>query len=388
MAPGIPKRILLVDHTAAMSGAEIALFNLAKALDPSRYQPVVLLFSEGPLAERFRAAGIETHVLEMSGGVIHARKDDLGGGTLLRIRDVMATLAFVRRIARFMRTSNIALVHTNSLKSDLIAGLAARAARLPVVWHLRDRISDDYLPAKVATTFRFFCRFLPHRVIAISDSVRQTLGQNPRVRIVHDGTPVEAMPLPASHDGQMRIGLVGRITPWKGQDVFLRAASIVHREFPSARFQVIGAALFGESEYERQLRKIVEAEKMSDVVEFTGFRSDVADLISRLDLLVHASKTGEPFGQVIIEGMAAGKPVVGTRGGAVPEIIIEGQTGLLVPMGDPHAMAQAICSLLSDPTRAAEMGRAGRKRVENHFTIHHTARGVQSVYDDLLAHDN
>lgn len=388
MATGSKKRILFVDHTATLGGGEVALLNLARALSQSRYEPVVLLFSEGPLVRRLAEAGIECHVMPMSGGVIHARKDELGGGTLLRIRDVASTLSFARDVTRFMRRSNVALVHTNSLKSDLIGGLAARTARLPLVWHVRDRIADDYLPAKVAKAFRMLCRVMPTRVIAISDAVRQTLGNNPRVRVVHDGTPMPAKTASGRNDGRMLVGLVGRISPWKGQDVFLRAASIVRRQLPAARFQIIGSALFGEREFEQRLHAIVQDQGLADAVEFLGFREDVADLIARLDVLVHASTTGEPFGQVIIEGMAAAKPVIGTRGGAVPEIIVEGETGLLVPMGDADQLAEAICALLADPARARRMGLAGRTRVAEHFTIQNTARGVQAVYDDLLAPRN
>jgi len=390
MATRSKKRILFVDHTATLGGGEVALLNLTRALSQGHYEPVVLLFSEGPLVRRLAEAGIECHVMPMPGGVIHARKDELGGGTLLRIRDVASTLSFARDVTRFMRRSNVALVHTNSLKSDLIGGLAARLARLPLVWHVRDRIADDYLPAKVAKAFRMLCRVMPTRVIAISDAVRQTLGNDPRVRVVHDGTPMPAEATPGRSDGRTLVGLVGRISPWKGQDVFLRAASIVRRQFPAARFQIIGSALFGkrEQEFEQSLHDLVAAEGIAGAVEFTGFRKDVADLIARLDVLVHASKTGEPFGQVIIEGMAAAKPVIGTRGGAVPEIIVEGETGLLVPMGDAAQMAEAICALLADPERARRMGLAGRTRVAEHFSIQNTARGVQAVYDDLLAPRN
>lgn len=384
MATQNKTRILFVDHTATMGGGEIALLNLVRALQPSRYQPVVLLFSEGPLAEALSASGIECHVLPMAAGVIHARKDELGGGTLLRLKDVASTLAMTRRAARFMREANVALVHTNSLKSDLIAGAAARAARLPLIWHVRDRITSDYLPAKVAAVFRFLARFVPHRAIAISHAVSQTMGRNARVRVVHDGTPVPAE-LPSNQSNGQLVGLVGRITPWKGQDIFLRAAAIVRRQFPHARFQIVGSALFGEREFEQRLHALVQSEGLKESVEFTGFRSDAADLIGRLDLLVHASTTGEPFGQVLIEGMAAGKPIVATRGGAVPEIVIDGETGLLVPMGDPIKMAEAITALLSDPDRAAAMGRAGRERLAQNFTIEKTAQGVQQVYDELLS---
>jgi glycosyltransferase involved in cell wall biosynthesis len=178
--------------------------------------------------------------------------------------------------------------------------------------------------------------------------------------------------------------LVGRISPWKGQDVFLRAAAIVRRQFPQARFQVIGSALFGEREYEQGLRAMAHSDGLESAVEFLGFRDDVPDLIARLDVLVHASTTGEPFGQVIIEGMAAAKPLVATRGGAVPEIVVDGTTGLLVPMNDAPKMAEAIATLLSDPDRARAMGLAGRERVAQRFTIARTAEGVQKVYDELL----
>jgi glycosyltransferase involved in cell wall biosynthesis len=283
-----------------------------------------------------------------------------------------------------MCESRIALVHTNSLKADLIGGAAARMARLPLIWHVRDRIVSDYLPAKVAVVFRSLCRVMPQRVIAISQAVRQTLGDNSRVRVVYDGTPLPAELSGTHHERQNVVGLVGRITPWKGQDIFLRAAAIVRRRFPQAKFQVIGAALFGERDYEQKLHQMVDSEGIADAVEFTGFRPDVADLIGRLDVLVHASKTGEPFGQVIIEGMAAGKPIIATRGGAVPEIVVEGKTGLIVPMGDAMKMADAIITLLSDPAEAAAMGRAGRERVAQHFTIERTAQGVQQIYDELL----
>jgi glycosyltransferase involved in cell wall biosynthesis len=154
----------------------------------------------------------------------------------------------------------------------------------------------------------------------------------------------------------------------------------VNKRFPKARFVVIGAALFGEETYEREVRQLPFQLGIDQVVEFAGFSTDVAQAISELDLVVHASTTGEPFGQVIIEGMAAGKPVVATNGGGVPEIVENGKTGVLVPMGDARAMADAICQILADPAWAQEMGARGRQRVIDHFTVQQTARRVEAVY--------
>jgi glycosyltransferase involved in cell wall biosynthesis len=144
---------------------------------------------------------------------------------------------------------------------------------------------------------------------------------------------------------------------------------------------VVGAALFGEEDYTRHLHVLTGELGLEDAVEFTGFRTDVPQLVESMDILVHASILPEPFGQVVIEGMAAGKPVIATDGGGVTEIMVHGVTGLLVKMGDEKEMADAILQLLNDPALAQRMGEAGSRRVIDHFTIQRTADRVQSVYD-------
>jgi len=386
-----PRRVLFVDHTAALGGGEIALLNLVNALDQSRFTPVVALFSDGDLRQKLIDSGVEVHVLPLSSEVVNQRKDALGGGTLLRLRAVMLSATFALRLAKFIRRQKIDLVHTNSLKSDLIGGVAGRLARRPVVWHVRDRIADDYLPARVAAVFRFLARVLPTHVLVNSAATGETLaGPSPSGRlarhmtVVHDGTFLQhIVPALRTSPGAL-IGLVGRITRWKGQHVFIEAAAKVIQRFPQARFQIIGSAMFDEREYESQIRQMVIELGLSEFVEFTGFRKDVTACIANLDILVHASIVGEPFGQVVIEGMSAAKPVVATRGGGVPEIVIEGVSGLLVPMGDSTAMAEAILSLLGDPQRALELGLAARERVKSQFTVRHTAANVETVYKSIL----
>jgi glycosyltransferase involved in cell wall biosynthesis len=180
------------------------------------------------------------------------------------------------------------------------------------------------------------------------------------------------------------IGIVGRISPWKGQHIFLRAAVTIRERFPGARFQIIGSALFDEADYEKEVRDLAVTLGLGEAVEFTGFRQDVPELIARLDILAHASTTGEPFGQVVAEGMISGKPVVATNGGGVPEIIEDGISGLLVPMDDAPALAAAIIRLIEHPEKAQEIAKAGRQRICDHFMIAHTAGKVQRIYEELL----
>ncbi len=373
-----------------MGGGEVALLNLAVAINPAKFDLLVVLFAEGALAERLRAAGIRVRVCPLDPGVMSVRKDSLGVGTLLRVRDGVRTAMFARRLAAVLREEGVALVHTNSLKSDLIGGVAGRLAGLPVVWHVRDRIADDYLPRRVAELFRLGCRILPSRLIANSGATRQTLGAaiGSRTTIVHDGTPILPAENAVRRDAGLVVGLVGRLTEWKGQHIFLDAAARVLQRFPKAEFRLIGAALFGEEHYELRLREQVSRSKIGHAVEFCGFCDDVHMRVSQLDVLVHASVTGEPFGQVVIEGMAAGKPVVATNGGGIPEIVVDGVTGLLVPMGDATAMAVAIVLLLNDPMLRRRMGSAGRHRVQHLFTIQQTADAVQAVYTQVLTNAN
>ncbi len=402
VSPASPKTILYLDHTAKMGGGEIALLNLVTALDPALYRPLVVLAEDGPLAARLRAAGIETTVLPLDSALRDTRKDSLGVRSLLRLGQVRQLFAYSRELARWAQAHSVDLIHTNSLKSDIYGGVAGRLARIPVLWHIRDNINSEYLPGSVAFAFRLLSRLLPQVVVTNSQStLNQLWPRRPKTgAVVYSGVPLEIV-----HDGYVQkpqdsadrpeddtawghppvIALIGRIAEWKGQHVFLRAAAALRDRFPDARFWIIGAPLFGEFEYEQALHTMAGQLHITDTVSFLGFRDDVAQLLFQIDIVVHASVLGEPFGQVVIEGMAAGKPLVATDGGALPEIVVPGETGYLVPMGSAEDMAAAIGRLLADPVGARAMGLAGKKRVERLFTISHTARKMEAVYAALFA---
>ena len=378
--------ILFFDHTAQWSGGEISLFNLVTHLDQTKYRPVVVLFAGGPLRERLDVAGIETRIIPLDPSVSQSRKDEIGASSLLKLRQISAIWKFIRRLRRVIRAERAQIVHCNSLKSDLLGGVAARLAGVPLVWHVRDRIENDYLPAPVVKAFRLAARLIPTRVIAVSGATLSTL-PNVRGIAIHNGTVFEnfddlPVRVPFSDNAPV-FGLVGRLTRWKGQHIFLRAAAIVRREIPDARFQIVGAALFGEADYQRELHELCAQLELENSVEWLGFRRDVPAVIAAMDVLVHASTTGEPFGQVLIEGMAASRPVIATRGGGVPEIVLDGETGILVPMNEIEPLAAAMLELWREPELARQMGSAGRARAQSEFTIEATARKVEAVWDEI-----
>ncbi len=396
-----PALILFFDHTALMGGGEVSLLNLVTHLDRKRFEPVVVLAQDGELRDKLAQIGVEVHVLPLASEVGEVRKDSLVGARSVSLSQVKHMARYIWQLSGFMRARGADLVHANSLKADILGALAARLAGVPVIWHVRDRIANDYLPRPATRGFRLACRFLPSFLVVNSLATLETLHLPPskRARVVYNGVVHDGLP-PAQFEqarreqilarGERRttapiIALVGRISPWKGQDVFLKAAAQVVDEFPGTRFQIIGAPLFGEQDYEREVRALCTSLGLDQNVEWLGFRRDVPQLVAGCDLLVHASKTGEPFGQVVVEAMMASRPVVATRGGGIPEIVLEGETGLLVPMNDAGAMARAMETMLRDPERAEEMGKNGALRARSKFTIQRTASKIEAVYDFILA---
>jgi glycosyltransferase involved in cell wall biosynthesis len=391
----LPLRVLYLDHTARWSGGEVALFRTLVALKATSIIPIVLLAEEGPFADKLREAAIETHVLPLSENVREVRKDTLGISGLLRYASLpLSVFHYAKQIAQFARYHNCVLIHCNSLKSDIYGVIAGRQARLPTIWHIRDNITVDYLPRPAVIALRTLAARLPQAVYANSESTLKTVfpNRNPlmvQTGVVYDGLDGEqltnSMP---SNNGQWKnripvFGLVGRITPWKGQHVFLEAAKILKNKGLSAKFQIIGAPLFGEESYESQIKE--QAEELGDSVEFLGFRSDMINVLSQLDILVHASTLPEPFGQVVTEGMAVGLPIIASRGGGVCEIIKEGATGILTPMGDAPALAQAMQDLLQNPQYAHTLGSNAYLDVRERFTATQTATQLQILYNQLLS---
>ena len=376
MTANSPPKIVFVDHTARLGGGEIALANLVEELARREPRPVqihVILFEEGPLADRLRKVdGVGLDVIPLADAIHGFKKDKVGAGA---VRQLPAVIGFARRLAARLKELDADVVYCNSLKADIIGGLAGRLAGRAVVWHVRDRVEPDYLPRKVVPLFRRLARWIPHGIAANShhtlETVRLPEKGVPRA-VIYSGVnpPAEVAPEP---DGPPVLGLVGRLAPWKGQHVFLDAAAVVRKSFPDAKFRLIGAQLFGEDEYADQLRARSEQPDLAGGVEFCGFTNDVWGALSELTLVIHASTVPEPFGQVVVEGMAAERAVIATDGGGVRETVIDGETGVRVPMGDDALMARemsgAIVGLLSDPQRRRSMAKAGRERAIGQFHI-------------------
>jgi glycosyltransferase involved in cell wall biosynthesis len=358
----LPK-VLFVDHIARLSGGEIALVRLISALHGS-VDAHVILGEEGPLIDRLEAEGARVEVLPLN-----LRVRDLRRGSVTPLGLGAAALIdgtrYAIRLSRRIRELKPDIVHTNSLKGALYGGLAGRLARVPVVWHVRDRIAPDYLPRSAVRLVRALALILPTAIIANSQTTLSTLPARHRRHVVYGivNDPFES-PVRRSRQTKMTtVGMVGRLAPWKGQHIFLEAFALSFLE-DKVRARVIGSAMFGEDAYERELRGQAKKLGIESQVEFRGFREDIWAELGDLDVLVHCSVAPEPFGQVVVEGMAAGLAVVAAAAGGPAEVITDGVDGFLTRPGDARELAAALRVLVDDPELRLRIGHRARASSE------------------------
>ena len=374
--------IVFASHSAQAAGGEIAMTRVASAF--TRYRPHVILGEEGPIADRLRALGIAVDVIPLPTSLKDARR----GESLSQVSQATwrSARAYVTEVAHRLQSLDPLLVHTNSLKAGFLFGAAAKRVRLPVVWHLRDRLSADYLSRPMIAASRSLIRAVSSVAIANSNSTRSTLpagvpscvipspvGDDPRVR--DGGRP--------SQDEGLTFTVLGRLAPWKGQDLFLQAFAQAFPRGPH-RALVVGGALFGEDDYERHLRAEVARLGIADRVHFTGHVEDPGEQLGRTDVLVHSSTIPEPFGLVVVEGMAAGVPVLATDQGGPAETVTHEVDGLLYAMGDEADLVATMRRVAGDAALRDRLG-AGGLATSSRFSSGAVAARIERVYDCVTA---
>jgi glycosyltransferase involved in cell wall biosynthesis len=377
VAPKPRVKVAFVGHSAQLSGGELALARLAPLLDD--VEATVVLAEDGPLVERLRQDGVATEVIPMP-----PRTQQLRRSAGVPLRAVTDTLRYVGRLRARLRELQPDIVHTNTLKAAIYGTVAARLSRVPVVVHVRDRIAADYLPARTATAVRAFVRAVPTTWIANSAATAQTIGGG-RGRVIYDLVIPPSRPREEQRAEIRCVGIVGRLAPWKGQHVFLEAFA---RTFggTSTQAHIVGAALFGEDDYVAQLDRAISQLGIGEQVRFIGFVDDVFGALTDIDVLVHASTIPEPFGQVIIEAMAAGVPVIATAGGGPSEIVRDGITGLLVAPDDVTALADALRRVDTEPGLRSQLAAEAAEDVERFFPERIAAQ-YSDLYGQVLGRD-
>lgn len=381
-----PIKVLSLIASAELGGAERAMLDVIRFLDRTRYDPWIVVPRPGPLVGELEALGAQVRVMDLFGR----------GGFLGRYsqpRDYLRALSgwpqLVRglvKLAGLVNDQKIQIIHSHSLKTHILTCLLSPLVRCRMVWHLH----DFYLHRRGFPWFALCAEAFPDLLIANSRAVADQFPRRSRIAVIYNGVDVETFrPSPEErrhHDGCW-IGMVGAFAPWKGQHIFVKAAAEVANRIPDATFFLVGDVIYstaGHRDYRGELERLVQQLGLEGRVIFTGFRRDIATVLGDLDIVVHCSVEPEPFGRVIIEAMACGKPVIAACGGGVNEIVVNGHDGLLIPPGDPYLLAEAILLLARNPDRRARLGDAARRRVEERFRIQDQVRLMEQCYEQLL----
>ena len=386
MAKRSRMKIAYVDHALEQGGAEHSLLDLLQRLDRERFEPVLLCRQGADWAGRAGELGVAIEPVLGDSPIYDVRRDEIGGWRRHAGHGWQAHRE-ASRIAGHLQRIGADIVHSNALKTHLVGGFAARRAGVPLMWHLRDILS----PGGARRLLTWAARRLSPQIICISEAVRASLGdEGLRAQVIYNGVALERFrpgPPPEALTQELGIkptdrviAIVSRLTPWKGHRTLLDALPRVVSVHADLRLLVVGDTTFWNAEYADELKALADDLGVADNVRFLGRRDDVPELLAASELLALPSED-EPFGRVIIEAMAMALPVVATATGGVPEIVVEKQTGLLVPPRDPEALADALLAAMADPEAAAEMGRAGRERVCELFDARATAERVQELYE-------
>lgn len=367
-------KILHIDHAPVIGGAELSLLELLETLNAARYTQGVVCSSACPaFLEMLRGTQAQVFI-----------------GRLPRMRGVGSVLAVanaVQELCNFIREFKPDILHSNTVRAHIASAVAGRLCGVKVLWTIRDFTFPIWV-------YRPLVHIVDY-VICVSNSISKVYGVGPaeaKSKVIPNGI------LPPRANGETHrkrirteLGIpddvpvaasVGQLLEWKGQDKFLEAARLVKQRLENARFLVVGD---GPSEdYKRKLEKLAQEPPLAGSVTFTGYQREAVSFMCASDVVVHTSLEPEAFGRVIIEAMAVGCPVIASPYGGPTEIIENGVNGLLVPPEDTNALADAMCTVLTNGIVAEQLSSGGRRKFEQSFHQQVETEAVQHVYEWLI----
>ena len=368
------ERILYIHGVGSIGGAERDLVALLSRLDRRSWHSVIACPGIGPLRDAVFMQDLPTYPINLP--------------PWRKVSSFLSRYAAMRRLRKLLSEVRPALVHVNDLwwVPHTVRAVAGLPYRLPIIAHVRQEIQ----PRKVSQYALDQVDF----VVAVSRQVEQEVlvgGVSPhRVRTYYSGVDCLSMvDSPGSHDIRARhgipreallLGTVANLLPLKGYEVMLDALPAILAVVPTVHYFIVGG---GGVEYCARLKAIAAERGIAERVHFSGFQESVGSYLSALDLYVHPSLR-EAFGLAVVEAMVMGKAVVGTTTGGLPEVVAQGETGLLVPPGDAESLAAAVVSLLVDKGLRTQMGRNGKVRAQKQFSLAVFVRQMEQLYKDIL----
>lgn len=369
------------------------LLQLIDILPTDEFRIIVVLptdvQSQRLLSRELQIRGIETLLINLS---VLRRKYFTVFGTL---KFIWRTIVSTAHITNIIRKNRVGIVHSNTL-AVISGALAANLTRTAHVWHVHEIILHPQILRRITT---YLALTLSTFVVSVSYSVQENLNRSTstgrcKILVIHNCIDQSRSKKAAGTGAIIRqnwsvdtdtvlVAMIGRISAWKGQDYFLEIVNIINGRSLPAHYAIVGDVFPGNEELLIRLREMIKIYGLSDAVTLSGFRSDVASVFDACDILVLPSVLPEPFGLVILEAMAAGRPVVANAHGGSIELIIDGVTGYLVEPNQRNDMADAIARLIENPDLRAMMGKNAQERLNQDFSLDSFAAKWLDLYREL-----
>lgn len=384
-----PSRIIFFSHSSELSGAPKCLLEIVGNIERSNYLPIVITPEKGLLIESLKEAKVEVKIVK---GVmnLYSKSQSFLFKFFSLLKRVLLNLHLTYQTYHLIRESKADLIYLNSIASRY-AGISAKLSGLPVIWH----IHESYQSRSKRFFFSLFIRWIADKIIFNSKANRDLWGANKFLRkgiLVYNGIDLRKT-------GELRqkkieieirnvqplIGYIGQINPFKGVNVLIGAVDKIKPSIQDVTCLIIGKPSPNQEGYYEGLKEQVMQKGLEQNIKFIGFQQNIFPLLDKIDVLVMPSLF-ETFGRVLVEGMALGKPIVATQVGGVPEIVIDYETGILVPPNDSQKLAEAILSLLENPLLRQRLGEAGQKRAKEFFTLESYCTKIENVIAKLLEH--
>lgn len=373
--------ILYYESSTGFGGSANALAQIVNNLDRNQFCPFVIIKNYGSQIDKIKDA----EIIKLKEHLYPKNKSYL----LYLLYFVKNLLPEALKIFSIIKKKEISLVHVNiSIMAGIPAIIAAKFAGVPCVSHFR-------LTRKFFKIELFFIKWINKLIVLNTssyESVKKIVGKE-RVGLIYDG--IEVNDFEKIESGLFRkelglnsmplVGLVGRIVQGKGQKEFVLAAREILKSISEVKFIIVGDAIGDKDAYYKEVKDLVRNSDLQERVIFAGWRNDIKNILTDLDIFVFATTTfPEGFGITIIEAMILGKPVIATNIPGPSDIVIHGETGYLVPPEDTDVMTEKIAYLLKNREVAKKMGELGKKRVEEYFNIKNTVDKIGSLYIELL----
>ena len=386
-------KLLFLDQFGTLGGAQRVLLETLNSLDPAQYQSMVALGSDGDLRERLLSDGIAVRNLPL-GNYHSGRKTLLDIGRFF-FRSLYCALVLTGWVIRHRPS----LLFANGPRTFISATLAGWLTHRPVIWHLH-----NVLPQGVELSLlALFSRWV-QTIVVCSQAAAQPLLERkpslqPKIKLIYNPVPRLTQPTTDEVDNLRRcfrvrpeevcIGILGRVTPFKGQWSFLQAARLVLQQTQQVRFFVIGSPTSDkvDQEYYNQLRLFVAQLGMKNSVCFVEHQREVEGYLAMMEVVVVASEGPEAFPQTIIEAMSMGKAVIAPASGGIVEIIEDGKTGLLAAVDEPNKFAAAMLKLIHAPDIRKVLGRSAQERILGQDLRKKFVEAIQSTLKSCLAQE-